>query len=222
MKKVKTLLLALTIVAGGLASQTALAALYPFTGPDGNGAYTSGTISPSQIIPDNSPVGASYGFNFTVTGLSISAVTLTLNLSGGFNGDMYGYLQHNGALMELFNPGSFSAGGASGTALNLILSSSSATSLSTASAAQLAAGNTYAAAGNLNGCKSADPNGLWTLYFADQSAGDQMTLNSFNLSITATSAVPEPVNVALGIFGGVLAIWSVRRQLKARSTAVTN
>jgi hypothetical protein len=133
----------------------------------------------------------------------VNALVLTLNMSGGFNGDMYGYLQHGGTLIELFNPNSFSAGGAAGYTLNIALASGSYSALNTASAANLAQGGlTYAASGNLNGFIGADPNGLWTLFFADQSAGDQMTLNSFNLSITA---VPEPVNVALGMFGAVLA-----------------
>ncbi|MEI8288505.1 MAG: PEP-CTERM sorting domain-containing protein [Verrucomicrobiota bacterium] len=54
---------------------------------------------------------------------------------------------------------------------------------------------TYAASGSLPGFN-----------LADQSPGDQMTLNSFNPII---AAVPEPVNVALmilGIFMGVLVL----------------
>lgn len=198
MKNFKYPLLALTITIGVLMSRPAVASLYTFTGPDGNNTYPSSGTSLNQLIPDNSPVGAGYGFNFTATGLSLSAVTLTLNMSGGFNGDMYGYLQHGGTVIELFNPGSFSANGAAGSTLNLTLSSLSTTPLSEANATDLAGGLTYAATGDLTGFNGADPNGLWTLFFEDKSSGDQMTLNSFNLSLTA---VPEPVNVALGCFG---------------------
>jgi hypothetical protein len=44
--------------------------------------------------------------------------------------------------------------------------------------------------------------GTWTLFFADLSSdtGSHSQLTSWSMGITA---VPEPVNVALGIFGGV-------------------
>jgi len=46
--------------------------------------------------------------------------------------------------------------------------------------------------GNMN------PNGTWTLFFADVSGGGgQATLNDWSMDITA---VPEPVNVALVVF----------------------
>ena len=52
-------------------------------------------------------------------------------------------------------------------------------------------------------------NGTWTLFLADLSAGAQSQLVSWELDITA---VPEPVNVALGIFAGVfLAVTLVSR-----------
>jgi hypothetical protein len=43
----------------------------------------------------------------------------------------------------------------------------------------------------------------WTLFIADLSGGSVSTLNSFSLDITA---VPEPVNVALGTFGGLMGV----------------
>ena len=208
MKQSNITLWALTVTAVLLAGRPAEAALYTFGGPDVNGTYASSVSGLGQVIPDNSPVGVGYGFSFTHTGLGIGSVTLTVNMSGGYNGDMYGYLQHGGTLIELFNPGSFSANGAAGSTLNLTLSSLSSTALSGATASDLASGLTYAAAGNLTGFNGADPNGLWTLYFADQSPGDVMTLNGFNLSITA---VPEPVNVALITFVGMLGIVGLAR-----------
>lgn len=200
----KTIQILLTTMLGLMfaGNQPVQAALYNLAGPGGVGAYSSGTINPGQMIPDNTPVGAAYGFSFLDSGLSVGSLVLTLNMSGGFNGDMYGYLQHGGTLIELFNPASFSAGGASGSTLNLSLASGTGLSaLGTAAVGDLAGGTmTYAASGNLNGFVGTDPNGLWTLYFADQGAGDQMTLNSFNLSITA---VPEPITMALLILGAV-------------------
>src|SRR5439155_240043 len=53
-----------------------------------------------------------------------------------------------------------------------------------------------------NSYTNMNPNGSWTLFFADMSAGEQSQLVSWELDI---SAVPEPVNVALAIFGGLAA-----------------
>jgi hypothetical protein len=44
-----------------------------------------------------------------------------------------------------------------------------------------------------------DPNGSWTLFFADMSGGQQSTLNSWELDFTAL--IPEPANVALAVLG---------------------
>ena len=54
-----------------------------------------------------------------------------------------------------------------------------------------------------------NPNGTWTLFFADVvTSGSSSTLLSWSLDITA---VPEPVNVALGIFAGVFLVVSLAR-----------
>ena len=54
---------------------------------------------------------------------------------------------------------------------------------------------------NFSSYNSIDPNGTWTLFFSDVSGGGgTATLNSWSLDITA---VPEPVNVALEVFGGL-------------------
>jgi hypothetical protein len=57
-----------------------------------------------------------------------------------------------------------------------------------------------------------NPNGTWTLFLADESAGGgQSSLVSWSLSI---SAVPEPTNVALGIFGACAVAGGVRARWK--------
>jgi hypothetical protein len=59
-----------------------------------------------------------------------------------------------------------------------------------------------------------DPNGNWTLFFADRAAVSTATLNGCSLDI---AAIPEPINLALGSFAGVfLAVtlarsWGMRR-----------
>ena len=57
--------------------------------------------------------------------------------------------------------------------------------------------------GSLNSFNSSNPNGTWTIFFADMASGggsQHSTLGSWSLEITAVS---EPVNVALGVFAGV-------------------
>jgi hypothetical protein len=56
-----------------------------------------------------------------------------------------------------------------------------------------------------------NPNGTWTLFFADVSGGSIATLDSWSVGITA---VPEPVNVALGVFAGVVLLVAVCRRIK--------
>ena len=47
------------------------------------------------------------------------------------------------------------------------------------------------------------------MFIADMSAGDQSTLVSWSLSI---EAVPEPINIALGIFAGAaLGVFVIKR-----------
>jgi hypothetical protein len=58
-----------------------------------------------------------------------------------------------------------------------------------------------------------NPNGTWTLFIADLSAGAQSQLVSWELDITA---VPEPVNVALGIFAGVFLVVTLARSQQLR------
>ena len=58
-----------------------------------------------------------------------------------------------------------------------------------------------------------NPNGTWTLFIADLSSGGQSTLVSWELDI---AAVPEPVNVALGIFAGVFLVVTFARSQQVR------
>jgi hypothetical protein len=66
---------------------------------------------------------------------------------------------------------------------------------------------------DLTAFNSLNPNNTWTLFFADTSAGGENTLVSWSLDITA---VPEPANVALGVFAGVLVLTGVARKVRAR------
>ena len=57
-----------------------------------------------------------------------------------------------------------------------------------------------------------NPNGDWTLFLADMSAGGQGSLNNWTVNITT---VPEPPAPALFATGALLLIWCLRRRADA-------
>lgn len=164
--------------------------------------YTTGSI------PDGNPTGATFTgtYDQAAAGSTVSSLTISLNISGGYNGDLYSYLvAPNGTLVMLLNqPGVAGNGfGASGAGMNITLQDVGAANgniQSETSGSVLS--SSYNAAGSLSDFNGSAANGTWTLYFADTAnGGGTSTLNGWSLDITA---VPEPVNVALGVFGGLL------------------
>jgi len=183
----------LAVVLGSRLSVTAGIMTSDFTTSDGR-TFLAGSASGSQIIPDNTPTGVSYSMNLSTLGVadSLTSISVTLNLSGGYNGDIYAYLSHGSQISTLLNGPS---AGLSSSAMNITFNEGTGSAIPTTSSANLT-GN-YTAYSDLATFNNTDPNGNWTLFFADLNPGDTSTLNSFSLDITA---VPEPVNVALGIF----------------------
>ncbi len=59
-----------------------------------------------------------------------------------------------------------------------------------------------------------NPNGIWTLFFADLSVGGTSRLNDWTLNITTT---PEPPASALLVTGTLLLVWWMRRRSWNRS-----
>lgn len=198
--------------------------------------YTGSAIG----IPDANPAGISS--TITVSGAAINTVrdvNVTLNLSGGYNGDLYGYLLGpDGTMAILLNrigrtsdTGAASFGN-SGTSMIITLDDSASTDVHLAGSGALT-GSYQSDGRNINPYNALDSsarnltldyafaeannravNGTWTLFLADMSGGDVMTLNGWSLDITA---VPEPSTWALIIFGAVAAgtvvIRRVRRQV---------
>jgi len=61
-----------------------------------------------------------------------------------------------------------------------------------------------------------DPNGEWTLFFADVNSNDgpsTSTVVSWSLEL---EPVPEPINIALGVFGGLFLIVGVCRSERVK------
>jgi subtilisin-like proprotein convertase family protein len=182
-------------------------------------------------VPDGSYIGLASSQSIsdiptTIGGQSATILDISVNLdiSGGYNGDLYGYLvfQPTGggaASMDvLLNQIGTSAGnpfGSSGAGFNNItLSDSGASSIHGATGVPTGTWKPDDGGQTLDatfGGQQAD--GTWTLFLADLSSGGGTSeLVSWGLNI---SVVPEPVTWALIIFGAVLLGFAAVRRFKA-------
>jgi len=192
-------------------------------GSTGQSGTSEGSVANPTIVDGNPGFVIANTMDLTSAGLglSLSTLTVTLNISGGMNNGLYGYLiAPNGTLVTLMNqPGVGVDGfGASGAGMNITLLSSTAgggySSIQNVTSGSTLSGS-YLAYGDYSTLNGINPNGSWTLYFSDTIAGGgDANLSGWSLDITA---VPEPVNVALAVFGGVTGLmslfrWRVRRK----------
>lgn len=175
-----------------------------------NAAVFNGT--PTGSIPDyqNGIPGewadqttSSFGSGYTLTD-----VTLSLNITGGWNGDLIGYLSYydgvNTTLINLMNrPGYSGTGfGYGNTGFAITLSDAGAHGIESYQTPSY--GATYNGSGQLEGTWNADgsfasfdnmgASGTWTLFFSDNSGGSVSTVQSWSVSLTA---VPEPTTWGL-------------------------
>ena len=193
-------------VAGNVIAATYSANSLNLSIPDGNAAGVSSIIE----VPDF---------------YNLASVSLTLDISGGFNGDLYGYVRHNDEIVVLVNragrSGSLYAG-YSDAGFQITLDDSAVADVHTYQNGPY----TLSGGGQLTGtwqpdARAIDPDlsldsslrtaylstfdntdvsGQWTLFLADMSnGGGQSTLNSWSLN--ATAAVPEPSATVLLILG---------------------
>jgi len=185
--------------------------------------FQSGTLD--LLVPDNNLAGISSTINISSAPFTtVTDVNVRLNISGGYNGDLYVYLTHDGATAVLLNRIGTGGGGLQGTygyngagmngwiddsasdihttAGNGFLGGTYGSDGRNASPDNLSAVNSAGRTHTLGGFNNQSVFGSWTLFVADANGGSEATLSSWDLEITG---VPEPVNVALGIFGGCFA-----------------
>ena len=164
-------------------------------------------------IPDNESSGLVSQITVSSTEL-ITGLELTLVTSGGWNGDLYAYLEHGGVISVLLNRAgvtSSNSAGASSSGLNVTFTDSSVLDVHTELSDTLGvlATGTFQPDGRaadpgvvldssprtlfLSGFTGQLAGGDWTLFIADLSGAETATLESWSLALTTElSAVPEP------------------------------
>lgn len=182
------------------------------------------TNSTGSIIPDGDLSGLVQSLTPATTIGTIASITVSLNTTGGWDGDLYAYLWHDGQISILVNrPGrtATNLAGMAGSGFSVTLDDSATTDLHAA----LTTSGTYQPDGRaihpfnaldttsrtapLAVFNSAPAAGEWRLFFADVATGDTATLTSWSISITGTT-VPEPASaLLLGL--GSLALLRRRR-----------
>jgi MYXO-CTERM domain-containing protein len=165
------------------------------------------SMSTSATIPDGDLSGLVQTITPATTIASVDSITITLNTAGGWNGDLYAYLWHNGTLSVLVNrPGRTAANlaGSATSGMTLTLADSATTDLHNAPGAlsgtfqpdgrdfnPTVALNTSPRTDLLADFTSSPASGDWRLFIADVSTGDEATLTSWSVSITGPTSVPE-------------------------------
>ncbi len=201
------------------------------------------------VIPDNNPSGVASLLQVAGVSGAIGNVTVSLNITGGYNGDLYAYLAGpSGGFAVLLNRtgvGATSGGGYANTGFAVTFDDSGSNP-----DIHFYQNNTPAINGNgqLTGTWGSDgeninpqspqgsftgtptatlasfdgdgANGQWTLFLADLAAGNQSTI--VNWSINITTAVPEPQSWAMGAMGLVLLAAGKLRGRKQRLIGVGN
>jgi len=188
------------------------------------------TASPNAAVPDGSPVGLTSTLTVGNMVGPLTNLTVNLDVTGGFNGNLYAYLiAPSGSMVVLLNRVGLSSTNAFGygnSGFNVSLNAAAANNVHfyqstgySLTAGQLTgdwqpdqrtispgsvqtAFDAPGAGNNLNSYYASDsnPNGVWTLFIADLANGGQSTLVSWGLTVVT---VPEPQTWTL--LGGGLA-----------------
>jgi subtilisin-like proprotein convertase family protein len=197
---------------------------------DTTNATFSTTLSGGGLsIPDANPVGVTSTLNVSGMSGSTTNITVNLDITGGFTGDLYAYLiSPTGTMVVLVNRVGENSGnyfGYSDSGFNVTFDSASTTNIHTYQSGSytlngssqltgtwatdsrtispLSAPSAFDAGPTGNTLSAFDgynPNGTWTLFVADLAGGGQSTLVSWGLSVVT---VPEPQTWT--ILGGGLA-----------------
>ncbi|HEX9046877.1 MAG TPA: hypothetical protein VF988_07605 [Verrucomicrobiae bacterium] len=198
---------------------TAQASLFIQGSMPGQSGASIGSIQNATILDGNLTAVTVNAMDLSSAALGSSLVSLTvsLNITGGMNNGLYGWLvAPNGATVTLMNQPGYAVDGygATGPGMQIALVGSGGANgdIQSVTSGFFLGGTsypTYNAAVDFSGLTGINPNGVWTIYFSDTiSGGGDSTLAGWSLNI---SSVPEPVNVALGSFGVLFVVAGASR-----------
>ncbi|MEY4388042.1 MAG: hypothetical protein RLY20_3325 [Verrucomicrobiota bacterium] len=207
----KRLLFFLSVLLATLASH---ATLYT---TNWNSGFANGGVVPDNNLSgwaDTRTVGAIPAGTFT-------SLSVTLNLSGGWNGDLYAYLVHSSGFTVLLDRVGTGVSGVSSygygdAGMNVTLAASG-TSIhqyggnSTFSATPTGIWMTDNTSGSLGSFLSTNPNGTWSLFIADLSGGSVSTVQSWGLQMDIV-AVPEVETWVAAALAGMFGAFWLNRQ----------
>lgn len=192
-------------------------------------SFTNGTA-----VPDADWSGLADAWTISVMNLTspiISEVKVTLEVAGGFNGDLYAYLTHGDGYAVLLNRVGRESGNLFGNAdagFSITLSDGGSAGdihMYPYNGGSLLSGLNWQPDGRdvsptlvldtdgrtalLGSFVGENANGVWTLFLADLGAGQQSTLTSWSVEITM---IPEPGTWTLALMGGLVVVGAHRRR----------
>jgi hypothetical protein len=187
-------------------------------------------MSVSTAIPDGDLSGLVQTITPATTITNLDSIIVTLNTTGGWNGDFYAYLWHGGEISVLLNrtgrTSVNSDGSASGTMV-IMLTDSASTDIhnapggfgSSLTGTFQPSGRNIHPLNTLNttprtaglGTFTGDPAaGEYRLFIADVAAGDTATLTSWSITLTGQQ-IPEPGTATLGLLAAATLLRRRRR-----------
>lgn len=174
------------------------------------------------LIPDNNFSGWSDERTVeTIPAGAFTSLSVDLEITGGWNGDLYAYLVHDSGfcvLLDRVGTGESGVGaygyGDSGMDVTLVASGTSIHQYggsSTFSAPPTSTWMTDNTSGNLGSFLSTDPNGTWSLFIADMSPGGVSTVQSWGLQMEIVPVPEVETWVAAAVAGAFGAFWLNRQ-----------
>jgi subtilisin-like proprotein convertase family protein len=199
-------------------------------------------------VPEGNLSGLTLNKYLTGMGGTIASLAVSLDITGGFNGDLYAYLDGPAGFVVLLNRPGLTAGNSFGyddSGFNVTFTTSAAGNIhfyqdqtyNLNGSGQLTGTwqpdgraidpqsspslfDTTSPSALLNSFDGTNPNGSWTLFVADLSSGGDSQLVNWGLEITT---IPEPpAFTLLALSGGLMAFWRYSRRLGSTGTPDPN
>ncbi len=169
-----------------------------------------------QPIPDNNASGVAFTFFVGApTPEVITSVSVSMNIAGGWNGDLFAYLSHGSGYSVLLNRVEKTAEHSTGSntsGMDVTFSDSHVTDIHTFGGAVLSGDfspdgrnanpfgvlNTDSRDAMLDSFVGLNAGGFWTLFIADLSPLAVSTIQSWSVNIS-TAPVPEPGSASIAL-----------------------